>query len=195
MLLRTAEPLPKEYRRREILPPPQPKPDAIAVRQVPARRSPGLIAMRRIAIGDGFFQESFDAIAEQDRISSDPISYFGEETTIRHVNHSCMPNAELIVSLQPSPLGALRAIRPIEPGCEVTINYLSSGLSLRQRHQHLRDYYHYECRCERCEHEIKQDRLAEQRTWSNFLWPAPLRGPPPRQPLTYLKPESKASLF
>ena len=39
--------------------------------------------------------------------------------TISRINHSCAPNAELVVSLEPSELGCLRALRDIAAGEEV----------------------------------------------------------------------------
>lgn len=40
--------------------------------------------------------------------------------TVSRINHSCAPNAELSVSLQPSELGLLRALRDVARGEEVS---------------------------------------------------------------------------
>ena len=48
--------------------------------------------------------------------------------TISRINHSCQPNCELRISLEPSELGAVKAIRSVAPGEELTINCNNGGL-------------------------------------------------------------------
>lgn len=167
----------------------------------PREEAPTLLCSSSAA----FFPADTSSLSgEPTRDGPDPITYFSKEQTIRHINHSCAANAELIVSLHPTPIGMLRCLRPIEAETEVTINYLPKGLSLRQRQHHLREHFQYECRCRRCEHDMQQQRLREQRTSSNFLWTADRgseapRGPPTRDEMRFLKPKarqgSKSSLF
>lgn len=156
---------------------------AVEVKPIPERKKLGLVARRRILPGEHFFQE-VPNILTPSRAAGDPeaepISHFGKTTTIHHTNHSCRPNAEVHLSFEPSPLGIMKATRPIAAGAEITIDYLPDGakIALPERRRRLRDTFYIICRCERCAHEGRQERLEEQRVWNQFLWEAPLRGAP-----------------
>ena len=97
--------------------------------------------------------------------------YIGENGSVRHsltfltisrINHSCLPNAELIVSMEPSELGVVKCIRPIAPGDEITIDYGASG-SRQERQRHLRKAFRFDCSCELCVSELRHEQGAMQR--------------------------------
>ena len=97
--------------------------------------------------------------------------YIGENGSVRHsltfltisrINHSCLPNAELIVSMEPSELGVVRCIRPIGAYDEITIDYGASG-SRQERQRHLRDAFRFDCSCELCVRELRHEQSAMHR--------------------------------
>jgi hypothetical protein len=68
-------------------------------------------------------------------------------------NHSCRPSAA-VVHLNQTHEIAVRALRDIAEGEEVTISYLPSNLPLAERRQKLASYF-FQCECERCREEEK----------------------------------------
>ena len=176
---------------------------SVEVTPISERKKLGLVARRRILPGEHFFQEVPNTSPSRSagEPAPEPISHFAHGTTIHNVNHSCRPNAQLVLGFEPSPLGALKATRPIPAGTEITIDYLPGGgeMALQERRRRLRDTFHVMCRCERCTHEGRQERMAEQRVWNNFLWEAPLRGAPSCPVVASLETSatrgSKGSLF
>ncbi|XP_052869012.1 histone-lysine N-trimethyltransferase SMYD5 [Anopheles cruzii] len=73
------------------------------------------------------------------------------------INHSCAPNAEIVFPKSNHRL-ALRATRDLAPGKEVLISYLDECNLQRSRHsrqKHLREYYLFECQCEKCEKQVE----------------------------------------
>ncbi|ETN67879.1 SET and MYND domain-containing protein 5 [Anopheles darlingi] len=72
------------------------------------------------------------------------------------INHSCTPNAEIVFPKSNHVL-ALRALRDLAAGEEICISYLDECNLQRSRHsrqKNLREYYLFECQCERCESQI-----------------------------------------
>ncbi|XP_031842726.1 SET and MYND domain containing, class 5 [Nomia melanderi] len=68
------------------------------------------------------------------------------------VNHSCVPNAIVEFPYSNNVL-ALKAIRDIQPGEEICINYLDECDVERSRHSRqkaLRSLYLFNCRCDKC---------------------------------------------
>ena len=65
------------------------------------------------------------------------------------INHSCAPNAMI---RQSGRRQFLVASQDIEKGQEITISYIDHGIPERiYRRRLLRDLYHFECTCKRCE--------------------------------------------
>ncbi|XP_014241295.1 SET and MYND domain-containing protein 5 [Cimex lectularius] len=72
--------------------------------------------------------------------------------TQRCINHSCSPNAVVTFPYSNSTL-LLQAKTNIEPGDEICISYLDDCQLERSRHSRnkdFRDYYLFECTCEKC---------------------------------------------
>ena len=67
---------------------------------------------------------------------------------ISYINHSCEPNAMFI--FYPNNEVRVRAIRDIEEGEPVLFTYVTGDHTTRERRDHLRDTYGFECGCERC---------------------------------------------
>ena len=67
------------------------------------------------------------------------------------INHSCAPNADFVVEAGKN-AGALaiRALRPLEAGERITIAYCNLFTAAKKRRAHLRETYHFTCRCPRC---------------------------------------------
>ena len=73
--------------------------------------------------------------------------------TLCFTNHSCAPNAE-VTSIVGRRGTALRAIRAITPGAEITWDYFSpndfSMLPFADRQQFIQETYGFRCHCVRC---------------------------------------------
>ena len=74
--------------------------------------------------------------------------------TLCFTNHSCAPNVE-VTPISGRRGTAVRAIRAIAPGEEITWNYLSptdiSVLALTDRQRLIQEIFRFQCRCVRCQ--------------------------------------------
>ncbi|KNC86131.1 hypothetical protein SARC_01700 [Sphaeroforma arctica JP610] len=66
------------------------------------------------------------------------------------LNHSCEPDCIITYDLD-TKVQTFRAIKTIEPGCEVTHSYLDIAEATSQRREYLLHHYGFECACPRCE--------------------------------------------
>ena len=69
------------------------------------------------------------------------------------LNHSCEPN--LGVALSPGAHLSLFASRDVAAGEELTISYVDAGLDVDTRRRALRHGYGFECRCARCDRDMR----------------------------------------
>lgn len=80
---------------------------------------------------------------------------------ISRVNHSCLPNSEFTYHAAHA-TATVRALRPIAPGEEVSINYGAEG-TLSERQTFLSRSFEFDCRCERCVEEMGRQQMEVQR--------------------------------
>jgi hypothetical protein len=75
--------------------------------------------------------------------------------TLCYTNHSCAPNAD-VTPITGRRGTALRAIKAIAPGEEITWNYFSptdiSVLAFADRQRLIQDVFRFRCQCVRCRH-------------------------------------------
>ena len=75
--------------------------------------------------------------------------------TLCFTNHSCAPNAD-VTPITGRRGTALRAIKAIAPGEEITWNYLSptdiSALAFADRQRRIQEIFGFRCQCVRCRH-------------------------------------------
>ena len=82
-------------------------------------------------------------------------------------NHDCEPNAA-------SEIGAdgcvtIRALRELAEGEEITISYVDRSLGYEERRKTLETHYGFECRCNRCVAEQRQELKARMKERDNYL--------------------------
>lgn len=65
------------------------------------------------------------------------------------LNHACNANMKFQVT-EGSPHLDVIALRDVEAGEELTINYVMGDLSLAERQQKLREIWFFDCRCVKC---------------------------------------------
>ena len=127
-----------------------------------------LLTLAKNAAPKNVFQPRFANAASSDLAAVlNTNAFVGEEVegarhsltflTVSRINHSCVPNCELIVSLEPSELGCVKALRDIAMGTELTLDYGASG-SRAERQRHLRQCFAFDCTCERCSRELALER-------------------------------------
>ena len=75
-------------------------------------------------------------------------------STLSALNHSCGPNATATVQR-----GWLivAALKPIQPGEELTICYVDATSSVGKRREVLREHYNFDCACTRCTRELQKE--------------------------------------
>lgn len=67
------------------------------------------------------------------------------------INHSCDPNC---VAVFDGLRCAIRSIRPIAAGEEITIPYIEIGDETSVRQKELKDAFFFKCNCSRCEAQL-----------------------------------------
>ena len=74
------------------------------------------------------------------------------------INHSCLPNCILRYKkeINEPPIVEVVAITDIEKGTEITHSYVDCTLISGERKQRLKDYYGFDCTCERCSKKVNE---------------------------------------
>ena len=63
----------------------------------------------------------------------------------------------------------IRALRELAEGEEVTISYVDRSLGYEERRKTLETHYGFECRCNRCVAEQRQELKARMKERDNYL--------------------------
>ncbi|KAJ1994411.1 hypothetical protein GGI25_004430 [Coemansia spiralis] len=71
-------------------------------------------------------------------------------------NHNCDPNCVVVHPNNGNYRAIIQTLRPIKAGEEMTITYVNPRGSVGERQQVLRDWYMFDCRCDRCVKESSQ---------------------------------------
>ncbi|KAJ2890332.1 hypothetical protein IWW38_004193, partial [Coemansia aciculifera] len=69
-------------------------------------------------------------------------------------NHNCDPNCVVVHPNDGKYRAIIQTLRPIAAGEEMTITYVNPRDGIGERQQALRDWYMFDCRCERCVKEL-----------------------------------------
>ncbi|KAI0754313.1 hypothetical protein C8Q80DRAFT_1138317 [Daedaleopsis nitida] len=91
-----------------------------------------------------------------------PAAYAGLPRDIARANHSCSPNSVYTWDLETATF-TLRALCPIRPGEQITINYVELDQPRRARQQELKSEFKLECKCKACKQEPFALWLSDQR--------------------------------
>lgn len=84
------------------------------------------------------------------------------DSTLCHMNHSCDPNAYIMMD---GPLVSIRTLRPIRKDKEIFISYIDTTHPYQKRQDELQARWFFTCRCAKC-----QDKAVHQE--DNWLVPA-----------------------
>jgi len=79
------------------------------------------------------------------------------------LNHSCDPNAASIKTQdEHTGVAVIAAVKTIEPGEEITIDYMDvKELPVAERQEVLFQQYHFQCRCARCILELTHETCSD----------------------------------
>ncbi|KAJ2514157.1 hypothetical protein H4217_005910 [Coemansia sp. RSA 1939] len=69
-------------------------------------------------------------------------------------NHNCNPNCVVVHPNDGMYRAIIKTLRPIKADEEMTITYVNPRDSVSERQQALRDWYMFDCRCDRCVDEL-----------------------------------------
>jgi hypothetical protein len=82
-------------------------------------------------------------------------------------NHDCTPNAHAVVDSDGSVV--IRAIRDLKRGDEVTISYVDIREPYQERRKTLQSHYGFECVCQRCTTEQRQELKSRMKERDAYL--------------------------
>lgn len=69
---------------------------------------------------------------------------------ISFINHSCAPNGKTVYYFNGGPI-TVEATRDILKGEEVNISYCNENKGKKERQEYLKQYYHFDCACPKCQ--------------------------------------------
>jgi len=90
--------------------------------------------------------------------------------TISLINHSCVPNSEVVFDAHPAQ-ATLRTLRPVKKGEEIIIDYLcDQSLRLHERRRKLKEKFYFDCTCQFCMRALDPSRASKSAARSARLY-------------------------